>query len=126
MLNSISEDTPKVLFDIANKKITGTKQSQEGFAYCNRFTRAMGNLQSFDDSTDYYVNLWRCMAKPLGTGVWFEYKGYSYVVDKVESGKKYGVIFFNSSSENFSYFLYFSLFHFIDCCCYDYKKVVWV
>ena len=52
----------------------------------------MGNLQSFDDSTDYYVNLWRCMAKPLGTGVWFEYKGYSYVVDKVESGKKYGVI----------------------------------
>ena len=92
MLDSIVEDTPKVLFEIANRTIIGIKQPNEGFAYCNRFTQAMGNLKAFEDSSDYYVNLWRCMARPLGTGVWFEYKEKKYVVNKVESGKKYGVI----------------------------------
>lgn len=92
MLDAITKDTPKVLFEIANRTITGTKQPSEGFAYCNRFTRAMGNLESFQDSSNYYVNLWRCMARPLGTGVWFNFKGNSYAVDKVEPGKNYGVI----------------------------------
>ncbi len=92
MVDGIAEDVPKVLYEVFNGINTGVKQTKDGFAYCNKFSRSMGDLCSFGEKSSYYVNLWRCMAKPLGTGVWFEYKGKNFEVGKVEHGKEYGVI----------------------------------
>jgi len=39
----------------------------------------------------YYVNLYRCMAKPLGSGISFWHKGEKFNVGKIKNGIKYGV-----------------------------------
>ena len=91
MIDAIVNETPQLLFDIVNGKISGEKQPDCGFVYCNRFTASMGNIGGFVERTDYYVNLYRCMAKPLGTGVWFVYKDKKYTVNKIEPGRQYGV-----------------------------------
>ena len=93
MIESIIQDVPKVLYDIVNRNITNIKQSKrDGVAYCTKFNAEMGNLKDFAMCSKYYVNLYRCMAKHLGTGVYFVYKGNKYFVDKIELGTRYGSI----------------------------------
>ena len=92
MLNGIATDVPKVLYDVANGLNHGKAQPKDGFAYCNRFTRSMGDISSFDEESEYYVNLFRCMARPLGTGLTFLYKGSTYEVNKVQHGRDFGII----------------------------------
>ena len=92
MINSIVSEVPKILFEFMNDSITPIQQPSCGFAYCNKFTKAMGNISGFENDSKYYVNLYRCMAKPLGTGLWFNYKGEKYTVEKIEHGGVYGVI----------------------------------
>lgn len=92
MLNSIAKEVPPILFDISNNDIQGIKQTVNGIAYCCRFNKEMGNISGFMEPTEYYINLYRCMAPPLGTGVFFEYLGARYNVGKIENGKDYGVI----------------------------------
>ncbi len=90
MVNSIINETPDILVDIANGKREG--KSQEGsFCYCNKFSAKMGNLCNFDKATSDIINLYRCMAKPLGTGVYFTFKGVKYEVGKVEDASRYGL-----------------------------------
>ncbi len=91
LLDEISRKVPKVLADIATGKKKGRNQPKQGFAYCNRFSYDMGNIGGFNENSEYYVNLLRCMSKPLGTGVWFEYKGIKYEVNRVEHGRCLGV-----------------------------------
>ena len=91
MLDSIANDVPKVLYEIVSGDNKGLEQSAiEGVAYCTKFKRSMGDISSFTNSSQYYVNLYRCMAKPLGTGLYFVHKGKNYYVGKLEHGKKYG------------------------------------
>ena len=93
MIESIIQDVPKVLYDIVNANISCIKQSKrDGVAYCTKFNAEMGNLRDFIMCSKYYVNLYRCMARPLGTGVYFVYKGNKYFVDKIELGTRYGSI----------------------------------
>ena len=93
MIESIAQDVPKVLYDIVTGSVNCTQQSKKyGIAYCTKFNVEMGNLKDFSMRSQYYVNLYRCMAEPLGTGVYFEYRGNKYSVGRIESGKKYGSI----------------------------------
>ena len=92
MVDSIISDVPEILYQISSNIIKPIEQSSEGIAYCNRFTVSMGNITGFINNSEYYVNLYRCMAKPLGSGLWFEYKEKKYYVKRIEHGKMYGVI----------------------------------
>lgn len=92
MLDSIAADVPKVLSDIVSGTEKGIDQTGSSFAYCTRFKPAMGVLSTFNNDAQYYVNLFRCMAKPLGTGIRILYKGKLYSVGKVEHGRKYNSI----------------------------------
>lgn len=92
MLEAIAADTPKVLYEAARGINKGKAQPQEGFAFCTKFSRKMGDISAFNRDTAYYVNLHRCMSKPLGTGIRFTYKGEIFEVGKVESGRNYGII----------------------------------
>lgn len=92
MIDSIVKECPEILYKISNEEIAGYKQSAEGIAYCTRFNASMGIISRFSLSATHYVNLYRCMAKPLGSGVFFKHKGLKYEVGKIENGKKYGVI----------------------------------
>lgn len=92
MIRCIVQETPEILYEIGKGILSGVKQPSEGFAYCTRFTKSMGDISSFTQNTDYYINLWRCMARPLGSGVWFNYKGERYEVNKIGHGRDVGSI----------------------------------
>ena len=89
MLDSIAKDCPQKLHEIFNGQIEGQKQSDNDIAYCTRFNAQMGILEDFHKTADYYVNLYRCMAEPLGSGISFYYKGEKYHVGKIEHGKEH-------------------------------------
>ena len=86
MVRRIVENAPKVLLDIYEKKIEGFTQIGKRI-YCNRFSPKMGEIKDFNVEAEYIYRLYRCMAKPLGTGIYFNYKGSRYNVDKVDLGK---------------------------------------
>lgn len=90
MIDSIINECPELLYKIFNNELKGIKQNMLDVAYCTRFNKNMGRIK-FDKDAEYYVNLHRCMAKPLGSGVYFIYKGEEYLVNKVENGKTYGI-----------------------------------
>lgn len=92
MLEAIASDTPKVLYEAARGINKGKAQPKEGFVFCTKFNKKMGDISSFDKDAQYYVNLHRCMSKPLGTGIRFNYKGDIYEVGKAESGRNYGIL----------------------------------
>ncbi len=92
MINRIVREVPSVLYEIAKGINMGVKQPSHGFAYCNKFSKSMGDISGFTENSNYYVNLWRCMAKPLGSGLWFKYNDKKYEVNKIEHGKTYGII----------------------------------
>lgn len=89
MVGAIAKEVPQILYDIVRNNLIGEKQKNAQFAYCTKFSACMGELREFSLETSYYVNLYRCMAKPLGTGVFFYHKGEKIEVSKVEPGKKY-------------------------------------
>lgn len=92
MTASISNEVPQVLYDIVRNSKTGESQLNAGVAYCTKFNAKMGELSDFNMESSYYVNLYRCMAKPLGTGLFMYYKGIKYSIGKVEHGRKYNSI----------------------------------
>lgn len=91
IIDSIMKECPEVLYKIATNIIEGVPQSKKEIAYCTRFDSSMGNMISFGCRAEYYVNLFRCMAQPLGSGVFFIYKDEKYDVGIIEHGGKYGV-----------------------------------
>ena len=90
MIDSIIRDCPEILYKISKGLLKGKQQCCADIAYCTRFDAQMGTLKDFSMPAQYYVNLYRCMAKPLGSGIYFQFKGNTYSVGKVEHGKKYG------------------------------------
>ena len=52
----------------------------------SRFNAQMGDLGDFSENAEYMYNLFRCMAKPHGTGVYFYYKGKRYNVGAMIPG----------------------------------------
>ncbi len=91
MVDSIVLDCPKVLYEIAGGINKGEKQDKTNVVYCTRFHPEMGNLNNFNMPAAYYVNLFRCMAQPLGSGVYFRYKDESYQIGCIFHGKDFGV-----------------------------------
>lgn len=63
MLDSIVNDCPEVLYKIAINEITSEIQS------------STNNLCDYGKDAIYYINLYRCMAEPLGNDVSPSYKG---------------------------------------------------
>lgn len=92
MTTSISKEVPQVLYDVVYNRNPGIRQQNKEIAYCTKFTAQMGILSDFDRNSSYYVNLYRCMAKPLGTGLFIYYKGIKYEIGRIEHGCKYGSI----------------------------------
>lgn len=90
MLESITKEVPKVLYDIVHNNFKGTKQEKANFAYCTKFNKEMGFIRDFSRESIFYVNLFRCMSKPLGTGLFITYDDRIYSVGRVEHGKQYG------------------------------------
>lgn len=74
-----------ILLDVYHKNIVPEKQKGQG-VYCSRFNAQMGNLQDFSQTSEYIYNLFRCMAKPHGTGVYFIHRERKYYIGKMISG----------------------------------------
>lgn len=90
LLNSIIEDVLKVVPEIVSGKLEGHVQYGER-CYGHKFRPEYGELKNFDIKAEYIYNLYRCMAKPLGTGLYFFYKGEKVEVKKVALGKEENV-----------------------------------
>lgn len=92
MIKAIASDVPKVIYDIIRNGRKGENQKGAHFAYCTKFSPEMGELRNFCYKSEYYVNLHRCMARPLGTGLFIYHKGKKIMVDMVEHGRKYNSV----------------------------------
>lgn len=90
LMSKIIKDTPKVLLDIYNGKLIAKKQSGE-FQYCTMFSSEMGQIKNFDLKSEYYFNLFRCMARPHGSGIYFYRNNIMYEPRKVILGSDMGV-----------------------------------
>lgn len=76
-----------ILFGIYCGMIKPEKQKGD-FVYCSKFYKEMGNLKQFAYLTSYIWNLYRCMARPHGTGIYFWYKGRRYYVGNMKLEKE--------------------------------------
>lgn len=85
IFNDMIDRIPDILTGICEGTIHAVKQEKRG-VYCSKFNAGMGNLKNFDKTSDYILNLHRCMARPHGTGVFFYYKGTRYYIGKIVSG----------------------------------------
>ncbi|MDE5590087.1 MAG: hypothetical protein K2J60_13280 [Acetatifactor sp.] len=90
LTNKIVEKTPEVLRGICSGDLRAIKQEGKR-VYCSKITPELGMLSDFNQNTDYICNLFRAMAEPHGTGVYFMHNGVRYDVGKVESGVKYDI-----------------------------------
>ena len=90
LMNSIVKDTPKVILDIYNGNITAKKQKGD-YLYCTMFSKEMGQIRNFDVDSEYIFNLYRCMARPHGSGIYFYKNGITYETRKVIPGHDKGV-----------------------------------
>lgn len=86
MVESIVEHAPYILQEIYQGKRKGVQQEGKRI-YCNRFSPKMGNITNFDVDAQYILRLHKCMAKPLGTGLYFNYKGKRYNINKLDLGQ---------------------------------------
>ena len=91
ILRHIVDKIPDLLVKIHQGEIQGEKQLAKEMHYCSKFSPSMGVLTDFNVDSDYIVNLYRCMARPLGSGIFIKYKERLFEVGKVEHGKIYGV-----------------------------------
>lgn len=82
IFDDMVENVCDILIGIHNGKIR--PQKQEGaVVYCSRFSKEMGDLKDFGYTSQYIRNLYRCMARPHGTGVYFFYKKSKYYVENM-------------------------------------------
>ena len=75
-----------ILLGVYEGRIHAHKTEKKG-VYCSRFNSEMGNLGDFDTTSEYILNLYRCMARPHGTGIYFYFKKKKYYIGKVISGR---------------------------------------
>lgn len=90
MVQRIIMNAPVVLKEVHQGSQTGVKQTGKRI-YCTRFSPEMGNISDFHVPSDYIYRLYKCMAKPLGTGLYFMFKGTRYNVDRVALGSAYDI-----------------------------------
>lgn len=79
-----------VLVDSYTQKIVPIKQNSYG-VYCSRFYPNLGDLRDFEKTSKDIYNLYRCMAKPHGSGVYFIHKEKKYYIGKMQLGKEFGI-----------------------------------
>lgn len=82
LLENMLETIPTVLLKIWKKQILPKPQVGKSIYGC-KFKPEYG-LVDFRKSTNWIYNLYRCMAKPLGTGVYFLYNNQRYDVAKMK------------------------------------------
>lgn len=90
ILQDIAINICDILEGIYKKDLLPQRQEKLG-VYCTRFYPAMGDLKTFDETSEYFYNLYRSMAQPHGTGVYFWYKGSKYMVGKMKMGTDIGM-----------------------------------
>lgn len=91
LIDSILTEVPEVIKQIASGELSGVEQEGE-YAYCNRFFPEMGFLKDFDKPSIDIVNLYRCMARPLGSGVYFRFKNRRFTIGKVSDARDFGLM----------------------------------
>lgn len=90
ILDDVEKKIGWILSSIINGNLKRQSQDEIG-VYCTKFNAQMGDLKSFDCDARYIFNLYRCMAKPHGTGVYFLYKDKKFYPYKVTPGYSIGI-----------------------------------
>lgn len=85
MMRRIIANAPVVLKEIFRGERPGVKQRGKRI-YCTRFSPEMGNIHDFHVKASHIYRLHKCMAKPLGTGLYFLFKGTRYNINCVTLG----------------------------------------
>lgn len=91
MLRHIEENIENILDDIFNGRYIGQIQNQTEALYCSKIKKEDGFLNTFDKTTENLYNLFRIMAKPAGTGIYFNFKERNIYVGKVIKGNIIGI-----------------------------------
>ena len=92
MIEDIINNTPDILFNIMNGSWGGVSQEIEsGIIFGHKFSPKLGIITNFEVEAAYIYNLYRCMARPLGSGIKIKYRDKFYDVNKVILGKNRNV-----------------------------------
>lgn len=91
MLNDMESHICDILVHVYSQELPPKSQEGHAVVYTSRFFPTMGDLEDFDKESEYIYNLYRSMAKPHGTGVYFWYKGKKYYPGKMKTGVDVGV-----------------------------------
>lgn len=70
LIDAIVTTTPKVIEQIHLGSIVPVEQEGD-YVYCTLFFKEMGYIRNFDLESEYIYNLFRCMSRPHGTGIYF-------------------------------------------------------
>jgi len=81
--NDIKANLASVLVKINKNEITPKSQSGEEFIYTIVLRPSDGTLKEWNVTTDQIIRKLYIFAKPLGTGLKFEFKGKTYFIEKV-------------------------------------------
>ncbi len=81
--NDIKLNLASILFKINNNEISAKSQSGEDFIYTIVLRPSDGTLKEWNLTTDQIIRKLYVFAKPLGTGLKFEFKGKTYFIEKV-------------------------------------------
>lgn len=90
LMNSIVRTMPNVLLQIYSDLLPPMKQ-EGGYVYCTMFSKEMGYIKGFDMDAEYIFNLFRCMARPHGSGIYFYKNEEVFETRKVLLGTEKGV-----------------------------------
>ncbi|MEH2930380.1 formyltransferase family protein [Candidatus Ventrimonas sp. KK005] len=90
ILKDITNNICDILIQVYKNELQPVKQTGKGL-YFTRFYKEMGDLKDFSENSEYIRNLHRSMARPLGTGIYFWFKGTKYYPGNVITGSDIGI-----------------------------------
>lgn len=92
MIDHMYNNIPSYIFDIMSGKILPKEQkTDEGVIYGVKLNPLMGNIGGFNLNTKNLILMHKVFKPPLGSGLFFTFKGVKYIILELDDAANYGV-----------------------------------
>lgn len=83
MLKDIIDNISAFLLNIYQNNIKPIKQDHTLSNYCTKLRASDGDVSGFNFTSQHIINLYKCMSKPLGSGMYFVKNNKKYIIEKI-------------------------------------------
>lgn len=92
MIDQLYNNIPSYTFDIMSGKILPKEQkTDEGVIYGVKLNLLMGNIGGFNLNTKNLILMHKVFKPPLGSGLFFTFKGIKYIILELDDAANYGI-----------------------------------